>query len=141
METIIIPVITVIAAVVSLKIADRPIFEKIRNPAKTAKIWALSAVLSVIIVGVVMPYWLAWGVIVPSLGFSWVPQLTGNPWATVVYYLLLGFFAVGAVLGLVVVLVARRRKPKRRILQCLTIAYSVIVVIMSVFAVVLRFVW
>ena len=127
-------IITIIAAVASLRIASRPISEKI-NLGKSAKIWTVLVVVSLVVLFVMNEiHWL-----IPGLP-SW------NMWALFVYVMMLMWFAVGAVLGLVVVLVAmlisaNLRKHKRKILQCLTIGYCVILVLIAIFVVIVGFSW
>jgi len=127
-----IAIIPIIAAVATVLFADRPIFGKIQNPAKTAKNAALLAVFSALLLGNLQ-----------HLGFLeiwfWIPHF--SPWTIFFFYMILAVLAVGGVLGLVVVLLARRRKPKRRILQYLAIIYSTIIVLTSLIFAVLGFVW
>jgi len=133
--------ITLVAAVAAVVVASRPKFAS-RDFAKSAKIAVLSAFCTVILIQAVLSnlvrtfqlydyemFTPQWRIVAVSQGFF------------VLAIVMLASFAVGAVLGLVVALLASVKKPKRRILQCLAVAYSVVVILITIFAVIAGFLW
>ena len=116
----IIAIIPIIAAFTTVLFADRPIFAKIQNPAKTAKNAVLLALISALLLGNLEIYseFL-------SLLFRNIPIFEQG--ATILFYYVLAIYAPGASLGLAITILARRRKPKRQILQNLAIVYSAII--------------